>query len=239
MALDLNKSGDEKTKTKFNLSKSTEPASVVDDKTGQPPVAQEKKGKNSRIILFSLLGIVCLAVLVWVITKNGKSTEPANAQSQQGATIDQAPSSTEASSTPVADTSKPPTTTALNNKPPAATNSPVQNVASIPYSKNEAYKVYLFQFNEFNYSQADPELDKLAEVLKQNPTIKISISAFTDNVGNENYNTELSGLRAKSIRDYLVSKGIDAGRMKYQGKGISTKYENKAENRRAEFTLSE
>jgi len=114
-----------------------------------------------------------------------------------------------------------------------------QSKANLPYRKNEAYRVYQFPFGDYQYSQADPDLDKLAEVLKQSPSMKISISAYTDDIGDADFNMALSKKRAKSIQDYLVAKGIDAGRMNSQGMGISTKYGTKAENRRAEFTLSE
>ena len=77
------------------------------------------------------------------------------------------------------------------------------------------------------------------DVLRQNPSMKISIFAYTDDIGDADFNMALSERRAKSILDYLTSKGIDSNRMKSQGKGISTTYGTKSENRRAEFTLSE
>jgi outer membrane protein OmpA-like peptidoglycan-associated protein len=108
----------------------------------------------------------------------------------------------------------------------------------IPYKQGETYKVYQFPFAKGKYSQPDPELDKLAKVLTDNPAVKIQIFAYTDNVGSVKSNQRLSQTRAKAIYDYLVSKGIDAGRLSYQGKGISTKYNSDAENRRAEFVLN-
>jgi outer membrane protein OmpA-like peptidoglycan-associated protein len=108
----------------------------------------------------------------------------------------------------------------------------------IPYKQNETYKVYQFPFGKGKYSQPDPELDNLAKVLTDNPDVKIQIFAYTDNVGSVASNQILSQTRAKAIYDYLVSKGIDKGRLSYQGKGISTKYNSDAENRRAEFVLN-
>jgi outer membrane protein OmpA-like peptidoglycan-associated protein len=108
----------------------------------------------------------------------------------------------------------------------------------LPYQKGKSYKVYQFPFGVADYSQPNPELDKLVSVLKQNPSVKISISAFTDNVGDADYNQALSEQRAKAINDYLVRNGIDTSRLSYSGKGISTTYPSKAENRRAEFVLS-
>jgi outer membrane protein OmpA-like peptidoglycan-associated protein len=109
----------------------------------------------------------------------------------------------------------------------------------IPYKKGSIYKVYQFPFGKSDYSQSNPDLDKLVDVLKQNPTIKISISAYTDKVGDANYNKTLSERRAKAIRDYIANKGIEMSRLSFKGKGISTKYQSNSENRRAEFVLSE
>jgi len=108
----------------------------------------------------------------------------------------------------------------------------------LPYKKGEAYKVYQFPFGTAHYSQPNTELDKLVEVMKQNLTMKISIWAYTDSVGDAKFNQWLSGQRAKTIRDYLISKGIEQNRLTSEGKGISTKYATAAENRRAEFILS-
>ncbi|MDR1672545.1 MAG: OmpA family protein, partial [Bacteroidales bacterium] len=94
-----------------------------------------------------------------------------------------------------------------------------------------------FPFGDGSYSQPNPELDKLAEVLTNHPEVKIQIFAYTDKVGSAAYNQALSVKRAKAIYDYLLSKGIDKGRLSYQGKGISTQYDSDAENRRAEFIL--
>jgi len=110
---------------------------------------------------------------------------------------------------------------------------------NIPYKKGEAYKIYQFPFGSGVYTQPDPELDKLVDVLKKNSSVKIAISAYTDQVGSAEYNRNLSERRAKAIFDYIASRGIDVKRMSFQGKGISTKYPTDEENRRAEFILTE
>ncbi len=92
-------------------------------------------------------------------------------------------------------------------------------------------------------SSAFPELNKLVVFLQKNPTLKILIAGYTDNVGGVNYNQKLSLERAKAVFDYLVSKGIDAGRMQYQGFGnthpISNNQtpEGRAANRRTEIVI--
>jgi outer membrane protein OmpA-like peptidoglycan-associated protein len=112
--------------------------------------------------------------------------------------------------------------------------------SELPYQPNVTYKVYQFSFGAANYSQANPELDKLVKVLSgNNPSVKIKIFAYTGQIGSSAFNQVLSEKRAKAIYDFLVSKGIEKSRLSYQGKGISTKYANDAENRRAEFVLAE
>lgn len=276
MAFNLNKSSEEKTKSKFNLSKSSETVPEVGLPGGTPPGNQPTKGKSSRLLLFLILGIGCLAVVIWFITNNSKSTDqkdtgmeqvstnnqtnpndgissnsegnvvtPANAiaDSSQKAAISETPSSTEAQSVQgenVGSTSpaNQVQVTNENNAVKGVEKSSAQENANIPYKKNESYLVYLFPFGEYDYAQANPELDKLADVLRLNPAMKISIFAYTDDIGDAAINMTISIMRANSIHKYLVNKGIDADRMKFQGKGISTKYATKAENRRVEFVMS-
>ncbi|WP_339848479.1 OmpA family protein [uncultured Dokdonia sp.] len=62
-------------------------------------------------------------------------------------------------------------------------------------------------------------LDRLAAKLVKYERIKIKVSSHTDSRGPAAYNMPLSEKRAKSTFDYLVSKGIDASRIQYQGYG--------------------
>jgi outer membrane protein OmpA-like peptidoglycan-associated protein len=64
-----------------------------------------------------------------------------------------------------------------------------------------------------------PQLDSMVNVLKSNPTMKIEIDGYTDNVGDAAANKTLSLNRAKAIYDYMLSKGIDASRLTYAGFG--------------------
>jgi outer membrane protein OmpA-like peptidoglycan-associated protein len=63
------------------------------------------------------------------------------------------------------------------------------------------------------------ELDKLADLLKKNPTVKIEISGHTDNKGDKKYNLTLSQKRAESVVNYLMQKGIVAARLVAKGYG--------------------
>jgi outer membrane protein OmpA-like peptidoglycan-associated protein len=56
-------------------------------------------------------------------------------------------------------------------------------------------------------------LDGMCTTLKENQNLKLKIHGYTDGVGNATSNMELAGNRARSARNYLISKGIRADRM--------------------------
>jgi outer membrane protein OmpA-like peptidoglycan-associated protein len=68
---------------------------------------------------------------------------------------------------------------------------------------------------------ASRELDDLVTIMKENPTIKIDLSSHTDCRQTAKYNQFLSQQRAKAATDYLVKRGINQNRVKYQGYGES------------------
>ncbi|MBL0047189.1 MAG: OmpA family protein [Bacteroidetes bacterium] len=74
--------------------------------------------------------------------------------------------------------------------------------------------------------EAALELDKLVQFLKDNAKINIELSSHTDCRASNQYNLTLSEKRAKSAVDYLISKGIEAARLKAKGYG-ETKLLNK------------
>lgn len=86
-----------------------------------------------------------------------------------------------------------------------------------------------------------PELDRLIKILNENKDTKVQISAFTDDLGSDSYNQKLSENRAKSVMDYLITKGIEKNRLKAVGYGkkqpiaSNDSEEGRAKNRRVEF----
>lgn len=68
---------------------------------------------------------------------------------------------------------------------------------------------------------AEPTLNRLAEVLKENARINIQLGSHTDCRGNDAYNQTLSQRRAQSAVNYLISKGIDPARLSAKGYGES------------------
>lgn len=87
------------------------------------------------------------------------------------------------------------------------------------------------------------ELDKLVETLKANPTVRIEVAGHTDNVGDANANLRLSRLRAVSVANYLISKGINEKRVTAVGYGskepVVENYteEDRTKNRRVELKV--
>ncbi len=65
------------------------------------------------------------------------------------------------------------------------------------------------------------ELNESVTVLEKNPSMKIIIQGYTDNVGSAQYNKILSQKRAEAVKLYLVAHGIDAGRLSTVGFGFS------------------
>lgn len=100
----------------------------------------------------------------------------------------------------------------------------------------------------FNKSDLQPlakaNLDKLAEILINNPDTNINIYGYTDSKGTDEYNLSLSDRRAASVKAYLVSKGIASSRMNTMGMGEASPIASndteagRAQNRRVEFAIT-
>lgn len=89
-----------------------------------------------------------------------------------------------------------------------------------------------------------PILDAVAATLQGNPGINlIEIQGHTDERGDDAYNLDLSDRRAKSVREYLISKGVDANRLTAQGYGETQPLDRNhneaawAKNRRVAFLI--
>lgn len=84
-------------------------------------------------------------------------------------------------------------------------------------------------------------LDQVAQMLTDNPALKLSVEGHTDNAGNATLNKTLSENRAKAVMNYLVAKGISNTRLTSKGWGQTkpvsenTTEEGKAKNRRVEL----
>ena len=86
-------------------------------------------------------------------------------------------------------------------------------------------------------------LNEVVKILNEDPNLKLDIEGHTDNTGKPDKNQILSEQRAKSVLDYLTSKGIDPSRLISAGYGQDRPVaDNKtaagrAKNRRVDLTL--
>ena len=92
-------------------------------------------------------------------------------------------------------------------------------------------------------SESYSVLNQIVNIMKKYPDYNLTIDGHTDNTGSAEVNKKLSTSRAKACHDYLVSKGIPADRMSFQGYGPSrpiadnSTYSGRTLNRRVEFNL--
>lgn len=88
-----------------------------------------------------------------------------------------------------------------------------------------------------------PFLEACGNILKLNPSITMSISAYTDTVGDETFNLELSQQRAQAIVDFYLDFEVDSGQLLGSGLGEESDFgtddsdESLAQNRRAMLQL--
>lgn len=119
-----------------------------------------------------------------------------------------------------------------------------------------AAKVYeigeiYYDYNKANIRpSAQPSLDKLARLLKDNPEVKIEIQAHCDARGSDSFNMGLSNRRAESVVNYLVGKGVPRKNLSSKGfgesqpvnecvDGVECTEKEHQENRRSEFIVLE
>jgi len=117
-------------------------------------------------------------------------------------------------------------------------------------AKTFGIKIIYFDLDKSNIRKdATLELEKILDVMVENPTIKINVKSHTDSRASFEYNDQLSERRAKSTLEWLVKNGIDAGRLTAKGCGerelVNKCYDNvpcseeaHQENRRSEFIIN-
>ncbi len=107
-----------------------------------------------------------------------------------------------------------------------------------------------FDFDKYSLRpESYVELDRVVKFLNDYPNIEIEMSAHTDSKGSDDYNMTLSDNRAKSVREYILSKGIAATRIISKGYGETKPVaantnpdgtdnpDGRQLNRRVEFTI--
>ncbi len=95
---------------------------------------------------------------------------------------------------------------------------------------------------------AKPPLNDVARVMLENPMLVVEMGSHTDSRGNNDYNRDLSQRRAQSAVNYLISKGVERGRLIARGygetqlvndceDGVSCEEEEHQKNRRTTFKV--
>ena len=105
--------------------------------------------------------------------------------------------------------------------------------------KNIYFETDSYIINE----KSESEIENAYQLLKENPEIEVEISGHTDNVGTHAYNQRLSELRAKSVYNELLKKGIEEDRLSFKGYAerqplaANNSEVSRQSNRRIEFRI--
>ncbi len=89
------------------------------------------------------------------------------------------------------------------------------------------------------------DINRVVDLLRAMPSLKIEISGHTDSSGKEAYNLGISNSRAESVAAYILAQNIAKDRVTYKGYGENTPVatnltpEGRAKNRRVEFIVLE
>ena len=124
---------------------------------------------------------------------------------------------------------------------------PVAVVEEVVVEKEEVIVIrdVHFEFDKSDLSDYSKEmLDDAANVINQvsdkYPALKVDVSGHTDSTGSDGYNQGLSERRANAVKQYLIRKGVEPGRLNTYAYGESKPVatndtaEGRAQNRRAE-----
>lgn len=121
-----------------------------------------------------------------------------------------------------------------------------KNIALSPIEANASMVLrnIFFDVNKYELKpESLAELDKLIQLLGENPTLKIEIGGHTDNAGKAADNLTLSNNRAKAVVNYLIGKKISPLRLTAKGYGATKPVagnkteEGRAQNRRTEVKV--
>jgi peptidoglycan-associated lipoprotein len=112
-------------------------------------------------------------------------------------------------------------------------------------NKAGSLQTVYFDFNSANLSDSTrATLENNAKFLKANPTVKVQVEGHCDERGGVQFNLALGEKRAKGVREFLTSKGVEAGRISTISFGkerpvlFGHDEEAWSKNRRANFVIS-
>jgi len=114
-----------------------------------------------------------------------------------------------------------------------------------PPVRNYTFEDVHFDFDRYSLRpEATRILDEAVSALQSDPNLRIEVEGHTCNIGTAEYNLALGDRRANAVRDYLVSRGVSADRLRTISYGEERpKYDNSREetrrlNRRAALTVN-
>lgn len=104
----------------------------------------------------------------------------------------------------------------------------------------------LFDLNKADLkSSGEQTIGRLAQFMREYEDRRVRVEGYTDSTGNDGYNQELSERRAQSVRDALVSQGIERRRVETNGYGeqypvaSNDTSAGRQQNRRVEIVISD
>ncbi|MCO6467433.1 MAG: OmpA family protein [Bacteroidales bacterium] len=116
----------------------------------------------------------------------------------------------------------------------------IQEVEKIDFhAKHILFEISSSKIKQESFS----DLDEIIAIMKKFPDSRFTIHGHTDNTGSDALNVNLSKNRAKSVKDYFISKGINASRLESDGFGknkpidVNDTPEGRANNRRVEIKV--
>ena len=104
--------------------------------------------------------------------------------------------------------------------------------------------IYFSQNSNALSDEAKGKLDRLVEIINNNPDAGITLNGYTDSYGARDYNDMISEVRANIVKEYLVGKGVNASRINTFGHGAqkfigsNKTAAGRQMNRRVEIELS-
>jgi outer membrane protein OmpA-like peptidoglycan-associated protein len=136
-------------------------------------------------------------------------------------------------------------------EPTFAADSPVSELAAF-LGSDEGAVPRTFALEPLNFATGSSEpteasvatIDELAEALRVYPSAEIALESHTDSTGTASANEALANARSESVKEMLVGRGIDEGRISTTGRGqnapldTNATSEGRAANRRTEVTVT-
>ncbi|MEP1152678.1 MAG: OmpA family protein [Balneola sp.] len=117
--------------------------------------------------------------------------------------------------------------------------------AEVKQKMDVIFSNLLFATNSANIDPTSlDDLDELVNIMKDDEDLRLSIEGHTDSRGNNDYNLELSKLRAEAVKQYLVNGGVSADRIGAIGYGetrpltTNDTAQGRLKNRRVELNIS-